>query len=564
LKSFAKGQIASLIQKHGREVYAQVEERAASELGDRIKAQDQTGIENILRRYPHALIASDTKHQLARFKKEQGDAWQAIQTWREILEEPASASTRQRVLYELATTLEENRYLRPARTAWQQLRREFPSAQLPTQNGPQSATAFVTEHLQSAAYRRLDQSSPLLPLSRRWERGLDPESRVILPQGEPPGPLLDCVLIVDRGLTSVDFSQGQTLWQKPVNRPVVWAAYGPMHLILGTNESLFAVALETGQTLWHTALSDPDDDAESSPQFRLAGERIVILKRHDVSSIDITTGRLVWSKQATSRFSERWHADPEFVIVQNENPLRVGVIDAKTGDVLSEHRPSEPWISSPVPFRSPPVGSLKGTLPKNPGFIAAMRNQRIQAFGAYDPEADPSWIYRGAFSFANVPPWFYAANENLVTLMDGDTLIRLEPETGATTWFAKVSSRPLPSPDDGIVVEDARIYAAGSDSLKAIELKTGKLAWHEPLPEAPAWLLKKAGSVLMAVPFRSSDSRSQAILWDAKTGLRIQTLNVPPRVTQLIFRPNAALVIAHNKLLGVTSMPVVGSFEEKS
>ncbi len=364
MKTFAKDQIASLIQKHGRDVYAKVEEQAASELAERLKATDQKGVEDILRKYPNALIASETKHQLARLKKNQGDPWSAIRIWREVLKEPASTPTRQAVLWELALTLEEKNYLRPAREAWRMLSREFPSARLPTENGPKSATDFITQHLQTEEYRWLDSSAPRLPLSRQWERKLEPGARPILPEGHPPGPRLGCVLLDDRGLVCVDASQGQTRWQKSLNDPVIWAAYGPVQLVIGTDHSLLAVTLETGQTLWQTPLDDPDEDTPAPPRFQMAGERILVLEQHQVSSYNIHTGEPVWQRLAAGRFSDLWHADPELIVVQNENPLRVWVYETLSGRKLSEHQPPEAWSSPPARFQSPPPGSANGPLPK--------------------------------------------------------------------------------------------------------------------------------------------------------------------------------------------------------
>jgi outer membrane protein assembly factor BamB len=350
----------------------------------------------------------------------------------------------------------------------------------------------------------------------------------------------------------VGFSDGRTKWRKPLNEAVVWAAYGPLPLLLGTNDWLFAVTLETGQTLWQTALGDPDDGeaAHSPPQFQLAGERLLVLQSHQVTCYDANNGRLVWRKEAINRFGRFWHADEEFIVVQNEDPPRVSVLETKTGQRLSEHNPPAPWAASPLAFQSPPPRSLKGTLAKNRGFIAALESRRIHAFGAYDPKADPAWIYQGANSIANAPPWFCFSGENLLMLLDGDTLIKLEPSTGETAWFAQVSLSPLASPTDNILLNEDRVSIAGSQSLTCLDLKTGKPAWQDPLPEAGAWLLRKNGPVLLAVPFQSENSSSQAILFEAQNGKRIQTLPVPPLASDAVFQSDGLLIVAKGKLTG--------------
>jgi outer membrane protein assembly factor BamB len=362
------------------------------------------------------------------------------------------------------------------------------------------------------------------------------------------------VLLDARGLICVDASQGKTRWRKPLNDPVTWAAYGPMQLVLGTRNSLFAVALETGQTLWQADLNEPDEPTSAAPRFQRLDERVLVLESHQVGSYDIPTGKPVWSFTPPGRFSELWLADADFVVVQTENPLKVLVLETKTGRKVSEQLPAESWSSSPVAVQIPLPSSLKGPLPKIRGFVAAMRNQRIHAFRAYDPQGDPAWTYRGAASYANQPPWFCSREEDLLMLMDGDTLIKLAPDTGQTQWFTQVSPSPLLSPRDGILLDQTLVYAAGSQTLQGLSLKDGRPAWKQRLPEAPAWLLRKAGAFLMAVPYRSENPQSQAIIFQADTGERIQTLNIPSNVTEAAFRPEGSFVVTQEKLMGFGSL----------
>ncbi len=543
LGQFAQAQIANLIRKHGRRrVYADFDRLAADKIAAHLKDRDLEGVEHVLQQYPNALVSAETKHQLARLKNEQGDFRQAVLIWRQLLKEPTAAETQRAVLWELASTLERQGDLRPAREIWRQLAREFPSALLPTEEGEQLAKEFVEQHLQTMGYRQLERSAPALPLFRRWERNLKPGSQVVVPQGQPPGPLKACVLIDDRGLICVDTSRGEIRWRKPLNNPVIWASYGPTDLLLGTKNLLLAVALETGQTLWQVPLNDPDEPAPTVRKFQLVADQVLVLRSNQCGSFEIHTGRPIWNFAPLGRLGNIWRADADFTLVQTENPLRVFVLETKTGKQLSEHRPKEPWTSPPVPIQSEHAG--------NRGFVAAMTNQQIHAFAAYDPQADPKWIYEGPASFANSPPAFWSHGTGLLMQMDGDTLIKLAADSGQTLWFKPLSVFPFPAAANGIILDAPRIYAAENQTLHCWNLKDGRELWKQPLPPAEVWTLKKSGQFLMAAPWHAKSAQSQAIIVRAKTGEPIQQLHVPPEVHELEFRPEGVLVVAKDKLWG--------------
>jgi outer membrane protein assembly factor BamB len=419
---------------------------------------------------------------------------------------------------------------------------------LPTEEGSPTAKAFVSHRLNSAEYRRLNQAAPALPLFRRWERDLNPGSKTILPEGEPPGPKLATVLVDERGLVSLDPATGEARWQKPVNNPILWAGYGPMPLVVGTRNSLMALALETGRTLWRVSLEESEDGPSRAPAFRLVGDQVLVLGENQLGSYEAGSGRAVWNLSPSGRFSNTWLADEDFIVVETENPLRVLILETKSGRRLSEHRPPEPWLSPPVPIQS------SGSSQTNRGFIAAMANRRIHTFGASDRLADPMWTFRGATSFANSPPRFWSEGESLLMLMDGDTLVRLAPETGETLWFFPLSLSPSPDPTGCIVLENDRIYAADDKTLYCLDFQDGRVKWKQPLPQSDTWALRKRGSFLFAFPGSSEAREAQAILFRADTGDAVQKLNLPADVAEMVFQPTWSLAVTRGKLMGWGAM----------
>ncbi len=185
-RQFAEEQIADLIQNRGRELYADFDRLAADEIAENLRKRNLPGVEAALRRFPNALINTETRHQLALLQRDRGDPWAALDSWRRMLKEKISPHTRQDVLLGLAQTLEQQGYLRPAAERWRQLAIEFPQASIPSQGQTASASAFVPAHLRSEPYQAIERQALQLPLMKRWERKLPEGSRAILPAGEPP------------------------------------------------------------------------------------------------------------------------------------------------------------------------------------------------------------------------------------------------------------------------------------------------------------------------------------------------------------------------------------------
>lgn len=539
LGEFAKSQIDQLIQKHGRGVYAAFDQLAAEKIQDLLKQQDLEGMDDLLRQFPNAEISSETRHQLAHLKRDQGHWWEAVANWQELLEESLERETRQHVLLQLARTLDQHGYYRPARDYWQRIGQEFPAAQVPVSGNELSAVAFVPRHLHGENYRNLDRIAPPLPLMRTWEKDISPEAHVVLPVGKPPGPTLACLLMENRELVCLNQADAQTRWRKQLNHHIIWAAYGQTHLLLGTTKSLLAVALESGATLWQFTIND----APTAPGFEQIGEQVVVVSGGNVTSLQANTGRQIWQTQLAGRLSANWYADADFLVLQTDNPLRIHVLQTATGRRLSEHHFGDAWTSPPVRFQASHAGVSK------PGFVVAMYNKQIRAFSAFDSQADPAWIYNDATSYANTPPQFWAKGNHLVMLMDGDTLIKLDPKTGEKLWATPLAQVPLSQPDRSIVLDDKVLYAAEGHALHCVRLEDGATVWKQPLPRVENWSLEKQDRFLIAMPHDSAEATT-AVIFNAQTGERTQELKIEPHVIAWSFQGMAPVLFTPQKLRG--------------
>lgn len=550
LGEHAKSRIDDLIREQGREIYAEIDRRAAMQLADRLKRQDLDGVEKSLRRFPNAEISAATKHQLANLRRNRGEPWQALAAWQQLLNEPIPPETRRDVLWELAKTLEQQGYFRPARTAWRQLLREFPSFEISWADESLPVAEFVPRHLQSAPYRKHARPAPTPPFARRWERKFPNETQVVFPQGEAPGFDLACVPLQNRKVQCLDRSTGATRWQKQLEHPVLWAAYARTHLLLGTRSALLAVTLETGETLWRNPLVDVDEPDRQLHRFARIGQRVFALLDDAVLCFDETSGRRVWTRPAEGRLTDSWFADDEFLIVQTEEPLRIMVIETRTGKPLSEHRPKAPWTSPPVRIRAPQSGSGEGDSNGRTGFVVSLANREIRLFGAYAPQADPSWNYEGAYSSANAWPRLWSQGDELIVLMDGDTLIKLDPETGEPVWEHLLSHSPPRNLEEAIAVDAEHLYALADNQILCFDWEDGRIVWNRPLPNRPAWSLQKPGRYLFALSKQAKTAGTSAIVIEAESGRAVQELKTEPAVKAGDFRSQFPILVTKDKLIG--------------
>ncbi len=545
----AKDRIAELIQTAGRAVYAEFDREAARQINARLNAGDLKGVQQVIQQFPNAAIHAETRHHLARLKRDQGEIWAAIWAWQSLLKERLDPKTRQAVYWELAGTLEKRGYFQTARETWRTLKREFPQHPIPLENTAQTVSAFVTEHLQSSDYLAVDQTAPPFPLMQHWERKLPQGSRVILPMGDPPGLALACVLLDHQGIACVDRQTGKIRWQKPINDHATWAGYAPTHLVLGTNSSLLGVMLETGETLWQVSLGDADEIENFLPQLEMHNNRIFGLRADRVFCRDANTGGEIWMTPLTGEPRNRWHVDAEFIALQTKPQNRIVFLDALTGKMVWEKQTSEPWTASPKRFHCPPLKSIPKTDAPAIGFVVALGGRTIRAFGAINPTADPKWTYHGAASFTNAQPWFTSHGTQLVMLMDGDTLIKLNPQTGESLWDQRVSHDPIPNPDAAIVMDDRHLYAAEQQTISCRAITDGKLQWQRLVPKSPRYCVHTSGKFLIAAALEAAGENSRAMVCETRTGQPVQELQLPAKVHTFEVHPTGAVAITNQKLV---------------
>ncbi|MDZ4685142.1 MAG: PQQ-binding-like beta-propeller repeat protein, partial [Planctomycetaceae bacterium] len=194
--------------------------------------------------------------------------------------------------------------------------------------------------------------------TRAWHRDLSRQSeRVLMPHGTPSSPEHATVLVQSATLSACDRRTGQARWTTPLDRPVLWAAYGDDLLLWATADELIAARLDSGAVVyrvpWRAELARGNGVAPSTDRLRFArcGDAVVLTDtRSGLLVCDVATGAIQWRH----RFAEPpdgdtlslgadmigWHPDGRGLAAWRS---------VTTGQlVFGDKSPTEPWRRSPV------------------------------------------------------------------------------------------------------------------------------------------------------------------------------------------------------------------------
>lgn len=429
-----RDQLEAIRQKFGRAPFADADRQGSRELSQAVSAGDAAAVRRIMRSYPLLDGAADVWPRFIAEQSRRRDwasVWPLLEEWRAAVatDDEHASIERQKIAY-----LRQAGYDRTA----DRLQR-IPSSETPAW------------HYTAAG----------------WSQPRVNASRVILPRGIPPSNQLAGVLVCSHHCALLDRASGRMRWQIAPKSQLLWAGYGETNLLLATKDELSAVDLASGEALWHRtwdeALRDPDEQILSAPD-RL----IVVHPERGVSAISAITGNLLWEFKLP-RGQPRLQAAmlERALIIQTIDPPAVYHMDADTGRLLrSEAGPSSSW-------RYPPVDLGAGKM------CLTTTDRQVMAIG---PQPIDHWKFAGAISHAHADPWVCRGGESLALLIDGVTLVGLNPASGARLWTAGLADLPVTDPARQVAVSEGIAAAACLAQLRAVNLQDGQIAWERPLP----------------------------------------------------------------------------------
>ncbi|HUG90227.1 MAG TPA: PQQ-binding-like beta-propeller repeat protein [Planctomycetaceae bacterium] len=554
----ARREIDRLIELHGRSVYRRFDEDARRRFAAALSAGDPQAVRALVEAFPNARDGPAALLELARLHRRRGEPRDSIRICRRLLAAlptadlarddgglPAQAkpptsqqadTVRRDAIELLARACEEGAYWRLAARAWRQLAAEFPRAVVESDEVSVVSPAAVNVSAVEFAARRLASppytaelpppgaSAPPLPLERLWSRRLPPGAEVVLPSGEPPANGLRCVLFNDTGLHAIDPADGRDRWERRIDHPVLWAAYAGEQLLIGTRRTLRALSLERGDVLWERPLSAAGSSEESDrrprglPSFTaLEDQTVCLIPGRRLFAVDLEGG-LRWEFARTgATLGPRWLCDGRHTVVQTFVPDRTVIIDSASGETLAE------WPGDPDPWLREPVRL------SHVRFVTIDGNRRIHVVSA-DPQ-DPGWTYAGPASHANADPDALPAGDRLLVVIDGDTLLSLDLQTGERQWSRPLARNPLQAAAGRLASDGESLYWATDGILRRVALADGSLMWERLLGSpAGAWQAACFDHYVAAWPAGRTHKSSHGealLICDAATGDPVQELMLP-------------------------------------
>jgi outer membrane protein assembly factor BamB len=480
--------VQSLLDQLGRAVYAPFEAVAERSLAEAQQNGSLPAAERLLRTHPNAQAATHALLYLAQQYGEKRQYSASSAAYRQLLARPqippplAAAA-----LQGIAELHESQRSWHTARTWWQRLAQEFPDTPAPSKP-EQSVASFVMDRLNRPPFEQA--TTPVgqrlqLPLGRRWNRLWSEDRRVTTPEGTPP-PELGLVVLASNqsGVECVATSSGEPLWDLKVAGPARWAAHHEDNLLIGTDSQLMCVVASSGEMLWQQKTTS---GLPGFAEFQLVDDRVYLREEsRKLTCISATTGTTAWNFPPTEgTILPHTFFSSHHVALRTKQPGKFIVLDADGRRRFELQHTSEPWDHVPVALDSHRLAMVSDA-------------RTIQLLDLNDGRQ--VWTYSTLNT--DQKPLPIAAPGCLLVLVGGNTLVRLEPETGKPAWSRRVSDGVLPRHGRAWTVDGERFYCITRElNLRAFRLTDGELDWEQFLiGPGDQWQLAAAGGYVVALP----------------------------------------------------------------
>jgi outer membrane protein assembly factor BamB len=480
--------VQKLLDQFGRSVYARYESAAVEMLADAEQNASLPAVERLLRTHPNSEAAVHALLYLASQYAENRQVASASAAYKQVLGRPQQPEATQiAALQGLAQLDESQQAWQTARSWWLRLASEFPDAPAPSKP-EQSIASFVQEKLSGIPY----EPSPIpacdrlqLPLARRWNRLWDQGHRVLVPQGIPPAEVGVLLLVSDsQSLECMSTRQGDPLWTLKLTGPVRWAAFHENHLLVGTDSELASMAAASGELMWQQKAGS---GMPAFSEFHLVEGRVFVREEsRRLACIAASSGTILWTYAPTEgSIQPHTFLSSQHVALRTKEPSKFVVLDGDGRQRFETTQTGDPW-------EYPPVAVDAHRL------CIARDARTIQLIDLNDGKQ--VWSYTGPNSEQRPVP--IVGPSALVALVSGNTLVRLDPDTGKSLWSSRVSDDALPRYGSAWCIDGELFCCITRElNLRAFRLTDGTLAWEQFLTgPGDQWQLANCDGHVLALP----------------------------------------------------------------
>jgi len=288
---------------------------------------------------------------------------------------------------------------------------------------------------------------------------------------------------------------------------------------------------------------EPEGPSGRLHNFRIVGGRVFCQRGdRELLAIDGDTGLVDWSfSPASGGLNPNLWIGQRRIALQVRKPNAILVLETASGRRLGEYPQAEEddaWVRIPLPI--------------DDDRVALVTDRRTVVLFDLSRGA-ASWVFRespGLPTFG--PPRLLGDAERLLVIHSGNELIRLDVATGAKRWSRPLGVENLSERPEATAFDADRFYWASGQTLNAVSLENGELAWRRHLtgPES-GWSVALTERCVAAYPRPSGASPDAPsgfplVFRRRDSGDLVQRLLVPSVVSDVAVR------LAHRSVLVAT------------
>ncbi|CAN5761952.1 PQQ-binding-like beta-propeller repeat protein [soil metagenome] len=511
--------IGDLLDRRGRELYAEYDLAASALLARGIKEEAPHLLGEVERLYPLAAVVPEALLSLGRFLERQDRPAEAGRAYKRLLARADDDQYRALGLLGLARTYETQRLWVPARDTYERLAARYSLLDLEDEHEILDGTLrdHIASRLAQGPLGRIGEgrTGALLspPLTRGWELRWSGVARPLLAEGVPPSPESSRIFLAEGSeLRSIDTEAGAIFWATDLGGAPVWVGYLADRVVAATEQSIVALDLTSGEVVWRYRLEDaeaadsgldpftppkPDNKRASGKfhDFLMIGDRIYCQRGdRELMAFDGDAGLPEWTfSPPLGRLNPRVGIGPDRIVLQVLDPESILVLHTETGRPIAEF----PQPGSTVPWaRDPfPVADDRVVLVLDPRTIALLDLRR----------GEWVWRYREVTPLPRYDPPRLLGDADRLLVLSPEGLARLDPANGSLLWSTPLGHAEPGRRPGSVTLDAERLYWIGRNdpvTLHAIDLESGQSAWQRPLAAGPSgpWSITLADASIVAFP----------------------------------------------------------------
>ena len=247
--------MTDLISRHGRHVYREIEATAIRKLDELKDSTKSDEIKWLIQSYPHADVIVEARRLLAEIHQQAGEFSQAYAILNEFRRNATDEQELAQSTVAMIDLVDAGNQSESALRLGKSLAHLDPEIQVTSKGVNSRLGDLIAARMASSPTR-----SPRFPflLERNWTHELTAETRVVMPEDQPPADEFASILTCEQQRKSpsswiwrcLDSRTGKVRWEDSAPHPALIACWANTHLLIGTAYGWEAREPDKGRRIW--------------------------------------------------------------------------------------------------------------------------------------------------------------------------------------------------------------------------------------------------------------------------------------------------------------------------